>query len=263
MVGAAQPDLDRVRGAVRRSRRRFRHPVQRALSRRPLRGRRSEARARARRAIRRRAADACRRRDRGRLPLVPADRLSRRLRARPDRRHGHDRRVPHQHHAAARVAHGAQPAGRAGAARLRVRSRRSTGSWSAIASPIIVGTALVSLGGLPLLYFLQFDFNPINLRNPQGRVDRDLPRPAQRSDHRRELDQRAGARSRRRRRPIAERLSKLPEVSQRHARSISSFPPIRSASSPRSAVARDKHRAVVQARRRARSRRPTKRTSPR
>ena len=32
---------------------------------------------------------------------------------------------------------------------------------------IIVGTALVSLGGLPLLYFLQFDFNPINLRNPK------------------------------------------------------------------------------------------------
>ena len=30
--------------------------------------------------------------------------------------------------------------------------------------PIIIGTALVSLGGLPLLYFLQFDFNPIHLR---------------------------------------------------------------------------------------------------
>jgi hopanoid biosynthesis associated RND transporter like protein HpnN len=31
--------------------------------------------------------------------------------------------------------------------------------------PIIIGTAVVTLGGLPLLYFLQFDFNPINLRN--------------------------------------------------------------------------------------------------
>src|SRR5262249_40633284 len=30
---------------------------------------------------------------------------------------------------------------------------------------IIVGTAIVSLGGLPLLYFLQFDFNPIHLRS--------------------------------------------------------------------------------------------------
>jgi hopanoid biosynthesis associated RND transporter like protein HpnN len=32
---------------------------------------------------------------------------------------------------------------------------------------IIVGTALVSIGGLPLLYYLQFDFNPINLRSPK------------------------------------------------------------------------------------------------
>jgi hypothetical protein len=32
---------------------------------------------------------------------------------------------------------------------------------------IIVGTAIVSLGGLPLLYFLQFDFNPMNLRSPK------------------------------------------------------------------------------------------------
>jgi uncharacterized protein len=31
--------------------------------------------------------------------------------------------------------------------------------------PIIVGTALVSLGGLPLLFQLQFDFNPMNLRS--------------------------------------------------------------------------------------------------
>src|SRR5262249_5962170 len=33
--------------------------------------------------------------------------------------------------------------------------------------PIIIGTAVVSLGGLPLLYFLQFDYNPHNLRNPK------------------------------------------------------------------------------------------------
>ena len=52
-----------------------------------------DALARACRAARRRAADACGRRDRGRLPVVPADRLSRRVRARPDRRHGHDHRV--------------------------------------------------------------------------------------------------------------------------------------------------------------------------
>jgi hypothetical protein len=33
--------------------------------------------------------------------------------------------------------------------------------------PIIIGTALVVVAGLPLLYFLRFDFNPINLRSPQ------------------------------------------------------------------------------------------------
>jgi uncharacterized protein len=32
--------------------------------------------------------------------------------------------------------------------------------------PIIVGTGLVVAVGLPLLYWLQFDFNPLNLRNP-------------------------------------------------------------------------------------------------
>ena len=33
--------------------------------------------------------------------------------------------------------------------------------------PIIVGTGLVVAAGLPLLYWLQFDFNPLNLRNPK------------------------------------------------------------------------------------------------
>jgi uncharacterized protein len=33
--------------------------------------------------------------------------------------------------------------------------------------PVIVGTGLVVAAGLPLLYWLQFDFNPINLRSPQ------------------------------------------------------------------------------------------------
>jgi hopanoid biosynthesis associated RND transporter like protein HpnN len=32
--------------------------------------------------------------------------------------------------------------------------------------PIIVGTLVLAVGGLPLLYFMKFDFNPINLRNP-------------------------------------------------------------------------------------------------
>lgn len=33
--------------------------------------------------------------------------------------------------------------------------------------PIIVGTLLIAIAGLPLLYYLQFDFNPINLRSPK------------------------------------------------------------------------------------------------
>jgi hopanoid biosynthesis associated RND transporter like protein HpnN len=34
--------------------------------------------------------------------------------------------------------------------------------------PIIVGTILIAVAGLPLLYFMKFDFNPINLRNPHA-----------------------------------------------------------------------------------------------
>jgi hopanoid biosynthesis associated RND transporter like protein HpnN len=33
---------------------------------------------------------------------------------------------------------------------------------------IVAGTLLLALAGLPLLYFLKFDFNPINLRNPKA-----------------------------------------------------------------------------------------------
>ena len=33
--------------------------------------------------------------------------------------------------------------------------------------PIIVCTGLVVAAGLPLLYWLQFDFNPLNLRSPK------------------------------------------------------------------------------------------------
>jgi uncharacterized protein len=34
--------------------------------------------------------------------------------------------------------------------------------------PIIIGTLVIVLGALPLLYFLQFDFNPMNLRSPKA-----------------------------------------------------------------------------------------------
>jgi hopanoid biosynthesis associated RND transporter like protein HpnN len=34
--------------------------------------------------------------------------------------------------------------------------------------PIIVGTLAIVVAGLPLLYFMKFDFNPMNLRNPKA-----------------------------------------------------------------------------------------------
>ena len=79
--------------------------------------------------------------------------------------------------------------------------------------PILVGVAAVSLGGLPLLYFLQFDFNPINLRSPR------VESIATFLDLRRDPITGANAISvlapdLAASRPIAERLSKVPEVSQ-------------------------------------------------
>ena len=72
----------------------------------------------------------------------------------------------HQHHGAAGAAVRLPPAGRAGAARLHVRSRRSTISWRRHRIPIIVLDARRRhVAGLPLLYFLHFDFNPMNLRS--------------------------------------------------------------------------------------------------
>jgi uncharacterized membrane protein YdfJ with MMPL/SSD domain len=39
---------------------------------------------------------------------------------------------------------------------------------------IIAGTLVVVFGGLPLLYFLRFDFNPMNLRSPK--TEASMPR---------------------------------------------------------------------------------------
>jgi predicted RND superfamily exporter protein len=46
--------------------------------------------------------------------------------------------------------------------------RRWTNSSKGIASSSSLALLLV-VAGLPLLYFMKFDFNPINLRNPEGR----------------------------------------------------------------------------------------------
>jgi hopanoid biosynthesis associated RND transporter like protein HpnN len=103
---------------------------------------------------------------------------------------------------------------------------------------IIVGTAVVSLGGLPLLYFLQFDFNPINLRSPK------VESIATFLDLRR--DPITGASAINVLAPnlseapqIADRLAKLPEVSQ--TRTLDFFvPPDQDRKLAAIAVARDK-----------------------
>src|SRR5882757_889104 len=103
---------------------------------------------------------------------------------------------------------------------------------------IIVGVALVSLGGMPLLYYLQFDFNPINLRNPR------VESIATFLDLRRDPITGANAISvlapdLAATRPIEERLSKLPEVSQ--IRTLDFFvPPDQNAKLAAIKVARDK-----------------------
>ena len=104
--------------------------------------------------------------------------------------------------------------------------------------PILVGVAVVSLGGLPLLYFLQFDFNPINLRSPH------VESIATFLDLRRDPITGANAISvlapdLAATRPIAERLSKVPEVSQ--VRTLDYFvPPDQEQKLAAIAVARDK-----------------------
>jgi len=103
---------------------------------------------------------------------------------------------------------------------------------------IIVGVALVSLGGLPLLYYLQFDFNPINLRNPH------VESIATFLDLRRDPITGANAISvmapdLAATGPIEERLSKVPEVSQ--VRTLNYFvPPEQDKKLAAIAVARDK-----------------------
>ena len=79
--------------------------------------------------------------------------------------------------------------------------------------PIIAGTAIVVIAGLPLLYWLRFDFNPINLRDPKSEfiatyleLSRD---PATNTNAIEVLAPSLGDAD-----VIAGRLSKLPEVSR-------------------------------------------------
>jgi uncharacterized protein len=88
--------------------------------------------------------------------------------------------------------------------------------------PIIIGTAVVVLGGLPLLYHLQFDFNPINLNNPKTEsiaTYLDLRSDPATGASTIEVLAPALAQAK----DIADRLGKLPEVSR--VMTIESFVP--------------------------------------
>jgi uncharacterized protein len=87
---------------------------------------------------------------------------------------------------------------------------------------IIVGTLLVVIAGLPLLYFMKFDFNPINLRNPRAESIATF------LDLRKDPNTGANAinvmtHSEADAKKIQERLEKLPEVLE--VRSLDSFVP--------------------------------------
>ncbi|MGJ4942744.1 MMPL family transporter [Bradyrhizobium sp. HKCCYLS1011] len=88
--------------------------------------------------------------------------------------------------------------------------------------PIIVGTLAVVIAGLPLLYFMKFDFNPMNLRNPNAESI------ATYLDLRKDPNTGANAidvltRSEADAKAIEARLSKLPEVAR--VTSLNSFVP--------------------------------------
>jgi hopanoid biosynthesis associated RND transporter like protein HpnN len=87
---------------------------------------------------------------------------------------------------------------------------------------IVGGTVAVALAGLPLLYFLHFDFNPMNLRNPKAESIATF------LDLRKDPNTGANAvnvmtRSEEDVKKIEDRLSKLPEVLR--VQSLSSFVP--------------------------------------
>jgi uncharacterized protein len=88
--------------------------------------------------------------------------------------------------------------------------------------PIVFGTLLIAVAGMPLLYFMKFDFNPMNLRNPKAESIATF------LDLRKDPNTGANAinvltNSEADARKIEERLQKLPEVLA--VRSLDTFVP--------------------------------------
>ncbi len=87
---------------------------------------------------------------------------------------------------------------------------------------VVAATGIIVIGGLPLLYFLKFDFNPLNLRNPNAEsiaTYLELRRDPQTNAHTVQLL----APSIEQARAISAKLSALPEVSR--AATIETFVP--------------------------------------
>ena len=101
-------------------------------------------------------------------------------------------------------------------------SRRSTNSWSAIESLSSQLRSALPFSGLPLLYFLHFDFNPLNLRSSSVELIstylelRKDPNTGASSIN-------VLANSRKDAQAIAQKMAKLPEVSR--VMTIESFVP--------------------------------------
>jgi uncharacterized protein len=87
---------------------------------------------------------------------------------------------------------------------------------------IVVGTLLIAVAGLPLLYFMKFDFNPMNLRNPKAEsiaTFLDLRKDPNTGANAIDVLTRSEADAKK----IAARLEKLPEVLR--VQSLDSFVP--------------------------------------
>ena len=92
--------------------------------------------------------------------------------------------------------------------------------------PIIVGTVVVVIAGLPLLYWLHFDFNPINLRSPQAESIATYLELSRDPDANTDAIQ-VMAPTLKEALVISEKVAKLPSVS--HVMTLPTFIPVRQA----------------------------------
>ena len=186
----AQPAVDRVRGPVHWPRCRFRNPVQRPLPFGALQERRSAASAGRSGAAVRSPALARRDGDCGRLPLFPADGLQGHCRTRQDRWRRHAGRLPVQHHGAAGAAEAAQSAGRGRAGRLRL-PRAGRQVPRGLPRPDHRRHLAARGRRIATALFHEVRLQPDQPAQSQCRIDCDLSRPSQGSQHRRQRHQRA------------------------------------------------------------------------